>query len=98
MRGGARALSTVRADRGTAFWLWFAVKLALGLSQVAGAVVVLVLYLRQGPSSTVKGWFLGSGANGEFPIRIQCYFGELGAGMSNGKGTKAMFCGSALRS
>ncbi len=30
-----------------------------------------------------------------FPIRLQCYFGELGAGMSNGKGTKAMFAGSA---
>lgn len=35
----------------------------------------------------------GSGANSEFPIRIQCYFGGLGAGMSNGKGTKAMFAG-----
>jgi len=41
----------------------------------------------------VMGANFGSGANGEFPLRIQCYFGELGAGMSNGKGTKAMFAG-----
>ena|ERR1700733_3373408 len=34
----------------------------------------------------------GSGANGEFSIRIQCYCGELGTGMSYGKGRKAM-CG-----
>jgi hypothetical protein len=34
-----------------------------------------------------------AGANCEFPLRIQCYFGELGAGMSNGKGTTAMFAG-----
>ena len=32
----------------------------------------------------------GSGANDEFPLRIQCYFGELGAGMRNVKGIKAM--------
>ena len=35
----------------------------------------------------------GSGANSEFSIRIQCYFGELGTGMSEGKGTMAMFAG-----
>jgi hypothetical protein len=58
MRAVVNTLSAIRADRGPAFWLWFSVKLALGLSQMAGAIVVLVLYLRQGLSSTMMGWFL----------------------------------------
>jgi len=51
MRLSATLLSDVRADKGSAFWVWFSVKTMLGTSQMAGAFYGLILYLREGPSS-----------------------------------------------
>ena len=54
----ARPLSSLRADRGLAYWLWFTVKLTLGLSQMAGAIITLILYLKEGPTPTVMKLFI----------------------------------------
>jgi len=51
MRLSATFLSDVRADQGTGFWLWFAIKLTLGVAQMVGAVAAAILFFREGPST-----------------------------------------------
>ena len=58
MRSGAGVLSTVRADKGGIFWLWFGVKLTLGLAQMVGSVLALLILLREGPSIAALRSFL----------------------------------------
>jgi hypothetical protein len=41
-----------------AHWLWVTVKLTLGLSQMAGAVITLFLYIKEGPTPTVMKLFI----------------------------------------
>lgn len=50
MRAVTGTLSSIRADRGAAFWLWFTAKLFLGLSQMIGSVWVAFLLYRDGLS------------------------------------------------
>jgi hypothetical protein len=58
MRAVPGTLSSIRADRGAAFWIWFSVKFVLGVSQMFGAVGVSVLYFREGPTWNVMRCFL----------------------------------------
>lgn len=55
-------LASVRADRGFAFWLWWATKLALGLGQMCGAVYVSILIMQGGFSRDAFDAFLGVAA------------------------------------
>jgi hypothetical protein len=52
------SLSHIRADRGAQFWLWFVVKVVLGIAQMGGALFVLCLYVESGLSETTMKPFL----------------------------------------
>jgi len=44
-------LSGIRADRGIKFWTWFIAKLILGIGQMVGVIVVVILLCREGFSA-----------------------------------------------
>jgi len=58
MRASAGPGSSLQKDRGLAYWLWLTVKLTLGLSQMAGAIITLILYVKEGPTPTVMKLFI----------------------------------------